>query len=478
MSAVQAAAGFPAGHAPSGLLARRAGIVVFLAFAAAYFCSTLVRAITATLAPVLTQEFSLHARDLGLLAGGYFLGFAATQLPLGTWLDRHGPKRVILSFLSLAVLACLAFSVATSFTGLLIARVLLGMGVSACLMAPLTGYRRWFDTGTLLRANSWMLMTGSLGMLASTLPVQWLMPLTGWRPLFWILAGLILLSMLAIAWVVPAWSAGSPSPFKQGPRNRLSRAAGAAAPEGLEPAGPNLPAQVWTGDRSEASGERRPARPREPHAVGSVGATFIWRSRYFQKMAPLAFFNYGGVIAIQTLWAGPWMIRVAGYTPLEAATGLFWINGAMLFTFWGWGMVNPWLSRHGWSANRLITWGVPLSMTVLAANIVAGPATGWVGWALFCMSASVMGLAQPAVGMAFPQALAGRALSGYNLVIFAGVFVMQWGIGLLIDAFQAMGMDRVASFQAALGVFLCCCIASYAFFHGAKADPTADNSRQ
>jgi MFS family permease len=431
MSTVQQAAPLQAGAAEAtGRLGRQAAIVVFLAFAAAYFCSTLVRAITATLAPVLTQEFSLHARDLGLLAGGYFLGFAATQLPLGTWLDRHGPKRVILGFLSLAVLACLAFSAATSFTWLLIARVLLGMGVSACLMAPLTGYRRWFDAGTLLRANSWMLMTGSLGMLASTLPVQWLMPLTGWRPLFWILAGLILLSMLAIAWVVPSW-------------------------KGVVPAVP------------------------APSAQASYSQ--IWRSRYFQKMAPLAFFNYGGVVAIQTLWAGPWMIRVAGYTPLEAATGLFWINAAMLFTFWGWGLVNPWLSQHGWSANRLLTWGVPVSMGVLALNILAGPATGWVGWAAFCMSASVMGLAQPAVGMAFPQALAGRALSGYNLVIFAGVFVMQWGIGLLIDAFQAMGLDRVASFQAALGVFLCCCIASYAFFHGAKADPapaTADNSQQ
>lgn len=428
MSTVQQAAPLQAGAAEAtGRLGRQAAIVVFLAFAAAYFCSTLVRAITATLAPVLTQEFSLHARDLGLLAGGYFLGFAATQLPLGTWLDRHGPKRVILCFLSLAVLACLAFSAATSFTWMLISRVLLGMGVSACLMAPLTGYRRWFDAGTLLRANSWMLMTGSLGMLASTLPVQWLMPLTGWRPLFWILAGLILLSMLAIAWVVPSW-------------------------KGVVPAAP------------------------APSAQASYSQ--IWRSRYFQKMAPLAFFNYGGVVAIQTLWAGPWMIRVAGYTPLEAATGLFWINAAMLFTFWGWGLVNPWLSQHGWSANRLLTWGVPVSMVVLAVNILAGPATGWVGWAAFCMSASVMGLAQPAVGMAFPQALAGRALSGYNLVIFAGVFVMQWGIGLLIDAFQAMGLDRVTSFQAALGVFLCCCIASYAFFHGAKADPTPDNSRQ
>ncbi len=104
-----------AGHGSSsaasepGRLDAWTGAIVFLAFAAAYFCSALVRAITATLSPVLTQDFSLHARDLGLLAGGYFLGFAATQLPLGTWLDRHGPKRVILSFLSVAVLAAWRF---------------------------------------------------------------------------------------------------------------------------------------------------------------------------------------------------------------------------------------------------------------------------------------------------------------------------------------------------------------------------------
>ena len=185
------------------LLARRPAIAVFLAFAFAYFFSALVRAITATLSPTLTQEFSLHARDLGLLAGGYFLGFAAMQLPLGRWLDRHGPKTVILGFLSAAVLGCAAFAVATSFAGLLAARVLCGVGVSACLMAPLTGFRRWLEPATQLRANSWMLMTGSLGMVASTLPVQWLMPLIGWRPLFWGLAVMVAVSMAVLAWQVP-----------------------------------------------------------------------------------------------------------------------------------------------------------------------------------------------------------------------------------------------------------------------------------
>src|SRR3989442_14316078 len=108
-------------------LDRKTGAIVFLAFAAAYFCSALLRAITATLAPVLTSEFSLQARDLGLLAGGYFLGFAATQLPLGAWLDRHGPQRGVFWVFRLAVLGCLAFSIASSFAWPLAGRVVCGM---------------------------------------------------------------------------------------------------------------------------------------------------------------------------------------------------------------------------------------------------------------------------------------------------------------------------------------------------------------
>ena len=405
-----------ASHQP-GLLDKKVAIVVFLAFAATYTISALVRAIIATLSPVLSQDFSLQSRDLGLLAGGYFLGFAATQLPLGTWLDRHGPKRVIMCFLAVAVAGCLAFSVATSFAGLLLGRILIGMGVSACLMAPLSGFRRWLGAPSLLRANSWMLMSGSLGMLASTLPVQWLLPLVGWRALFWVLAGLVVVAMAVIALVVP----------------------------------------LWTKDAAEKTDT-------------PDGYAEVWKNRYFQKMSPLAFFNYGGLVAVQTLWAGPWMVKVAGYTPLEAAAGLFYLNAVMLLTFWGWGLVNPRLARAGWHTDRLITWGVPVSLIALAANIWGGASTGWLGWTIFCMTSTVISLSQPAVGMAFKPALAGRALSAFNLVIFSGVFIVQWGIGLLVDAFAVLGLARVASFQASFGVYLCCSIAAYAYFLRTKVD--------
>ena len=407
-------------------LSRRMAVIVFLAFALTYFFSALVRAITATLSPVLTQELGLQASDLGLLAGGYFLGFSLTQLPLGRWLDRHGPRRVILAFLSVAVLGCVAFAQAESFTGLLLARVLCGVGVSACLMAPLTGYRRWFNANTQLRTNSWMLMTGSLGMVAATLPVQWLMPVWGWRALFIGLAVCIGLAMLAIRLVVPDWS-----------------------------------------------------RRTQPVAVSGAddgGYGVVWRSRYFWRMTPLGFFSYGGMVAIQTLWAGPWMTQVAGWSALASATGLFVINLSMLVSFWLWGWITPGLARRGIHADALIAWGLPLSLLALALLVLIGPQAGAGAAALlaaFCVCSTFVSLAQPAVGMAFAPELAGRALSAYNLVIFAGVFVVQWGIGLGVDLVRSLGVGVSQAYQIAFGAFGICSLLSWLFFLLWRADNQA-----
>lgn len=407
-------------------LPQRKVVLVFLAFALAFFLSSLIRAITATLSPNLTAEFKLSAQDLGLLAGGYFLGFSLTQLPLGRWLDRYGPKRVILAFLSLAVVGCLAFSMAESFYGLLAARVLSGMGLSACLMAPLMAYRRWFDPQTQLRANSWMLMTGSTGMLAATLPVQWFMPLWGWRPLFVMLGGLVVVSMVLMLLLVPRWQV-IPAPAI--PPAQDSAASTPTPPEG--------------------------------------GYRVIWRSPYFWRMVPIGFFCHGGMVAIQTLWAGQWMTQVAGKSTDEAALGLFLINLGMLGSFWMWGLTTPRLIKARVRIETLITGCLPLTFAALVILVSAGPHIG-VGAAatltLFCMSSSVVSLIQPAMGLKFPAHLAGRALSSYNLVVLTGIFCTQWGIGLIVDAALAMGLSTVTAYRVALSAFLMCSFISWMYF--------------
>jgi len=136
----------------------------------------------------------------------------------------------------------------------------------------------------------------------------------------------------------------------------------------------------------------------------------------------------------------------------------------MLLAFMSWGVVMPRLARSGFQAGQLVFWGLPVSMLLLAVIVALGPAAGAAHWALWCVLSTVVALTQPAVAQAFPAAWAGRALSAFNLVIFGGVFCVQWGIGLAIDAFRAAGWSVVTSYQGAFAVFGLCCVLAQGWF--------------
>lgn len=399
------------GAAASSQVTDRAWVWLFGAFAAAYFLSTLLRAVTATLAPEFSREFGLGAADLGLLSGAYFLGFSVMQLPLGAALDRWGARRVEVALVAVAAAGCLLFAQADAFATLAASRALIGVGVAACLMAPLTCYRLRFSKELQLRCNSWMLMVGSIGMVAATVPVQVTLPLLGWRGIFTGVAALLVLGALVLWLVVPDHDAG----------------------------------------------------PGQPEAAGA-GYLRIAAHPEFLRLAPLAFFVYGGMIAVQTLWAGPWLTRVSGWTPAEASRGLMVVNVAMLAAYAAWGALMPWLVRRGLHVRRLLAVGLPANLLLLGWNVAAGPsAVDW-HWAAWCVTASQIALSQPALAQAFPAQVAGRALSAYNLVVFSGVFVVQWGLGVVIDAMRQLGLTEAVSYQVAMAVLLACCIASYAWF--------------
>ena len=394
------------------ILPKNKAIIIFLVFAFGYFLSCLLRAVTATLSPVLSSEFNLNAGDLGLLAGGYFLGFATMQIPLGYLLDNYGPKKIVSAFLLIAIIGTLSFAVAQNFSGLLISRVLIGIGVSACLMGPLTGYRIWFKDKYQQRSNSWMLMVASLGFVFSTLPVQILLPFFGWRYIFFTIAGLIVICIFLLFIFLPNW--------KNQNSTKITNKSG------------NL---------SE-----------------------VWSNKFFQSTIPLGLFNYGGIMAIQTLWAGPWMVRVTGYTPLESATGLFWINVTMLIAFLIWGYLLPKISSSVKDAVKLIKLGLPISYIILFILIILGEKAGVFLITFYILTSIVLSLTQPAVAMKFPTNLAGKSLTSFNLLIFVGTFIVQWSIGLLIDISRNYGFDEVKSFQISFMVYLLICILSYSYF--------------
>jgi MFS family permease len=392
------------------VLAKSKAITIFLVFALGYFISTLLRAITATISPELINDFDLSAGELGLLGGGYFLGFASVQIPLGYLLDLKGPRKIVSYFLSLTIIGLILFALAQNFLTLLISRIIIGVGVGACLMGPLTAYRIWYQDETQQRANSWMLMVGAIGMLSSSLPVQFFLPIIGWRNIFLILALITLVCIVLIIIFIPKWDSKSDQ--------------------------------------------------KNDDAKLSV----VWQNQFFRSVIPMGFFSTGGLFAIQTLWAGPWMIKVSGYTPEESAKGLFLIYFLMLSSFLIWGYFVPKFSKNVNDAIRLLKYGVPLSLLVLGAIIYLGPNTGSIHWALFIVSAVFLSLIQPAVGMAFSVSNAGKALTSYNLLIFIGAFFLQWIIGLIIDLGLSLNYSEIASFQLAMSFVLVTSLTSYLYF--------------
>ena len=387
-------------------------IIIFCVFAFGFFLSNLLRSITATLTPVLTSDFDLSAGNLGLLAGGYFIGFSIMQIPLGFLLDKHGPKKIISSFLLIAVVGTISFALAKNFTGLLISRIFIGVGVSACMMGPLTGYRVWFAEKYQQRVNSWMLMVANLGFVSSTLPVQILLPVIGWRWIFGLISILILLSILLILLFIPKWS----------------------------------------------------QKDEDIQNKADVKLSEIWTNKFFISFIPLGFFNYGGMMAIQTLWAGPWMLNVSGYNDLQSATGLFAINITMLFAYFVWGYILPKISEIGISTLKLIKFGLPISYISLFIIILLGESAGAIYFTIYILTSIVISLTQPAIALSFPKNLAGKSLTSFNVLLFSGTFFMQWGIGLIIDYSKYLGFEEIKSYQIAFGIFLMICIFSYLYF--------------
>jgi MFS family permease len=394
------------------VLPKRKAVTIFLVFAFGYYISNLLRAITATISPELVSEFNLSSGNLGLLGGGYFLGFALVQIPLGYLLDKSGPKKIVSYFLLIAIIGMISFSLSHNFISLLISRALIGAGVGACLMGPLTAYRVWFQDETQQRANSWMLMTGAIGMLSSSLPVQFFLPIIGWRSIFGILAILTLFCIVLIVIFIPNWN-------KENIQN-------------------------------------------VPEDKGSLKE--VWQNKFFKSLVPMGFFNYGGLFAIQTLWAGPWMVKVSGYTPEESANGLFIIYLSLLFSFLTWGYFVPKFSKNVSDAIRLLKLGAPLNLIVLTFIIYLGPKAGAFHWALFAVSSVFLSLSQPAVGMAFSLSNAGKALTSFNLLLFIGAFALQWIIGVIIDLTMNLGFSEILGFRFAMIFFLLTSFFSYLFF--------------
>ncbi|MEN9316153.1 MAG: hypothetical protein RIS35_2546 [Pseudomonadota bacterium] len=404
----------------------RLAIQVFACFAAAYFLSFAMRAVNAVIAPSLTADFGLTNAQLGSLSAAYFFGFSLLQLPLGVWLDRFGSRRVHATLLLIAAAGCAVFATASDVTGLWVGRALIGAGVAGALMAALKGYRFWYAPERQYQLTAWMLVAGTAGVLSTTVPVQLALPAIGWRGVFWLTMALLLAASVAIFTLVPR------------DEERATAATRAAAPPGS--------------------------------AFGGYRAVF--RDAYFWRFAVCGVFAQSTFMALQTLWAGPWFVRVLGMTPAESAQSLLVFNLTLMLGFFGFGWLQPRLQRRGFGFVGIGAFGLTTMILLQAAiALVDGPSAWWL-WPVMAVLSTFQAPMQTHVSLSFPAALTGRAFTAYNLVVFLATFVNQWLFGAVVDVFTRGGSEVSSAFRNTLLVFLVPQVVALAVLVFSKARPT------
>ncbi len=184
----------------------------FLVFAFGFFVSCLFRGVNLTVAPDLAAALDLTATDLGLLTSLYFAAFVACQIPLGMLLDRFGPRRVEFWLLTCAAAGSLLFGFANSKVMLMIGRLLIGVGLSACLMAAIKAVVIWFPQEHFSTLNGGIFAIGGLGSIAAATPIQFALAIVDWRCVFVALAAITLTLALVLRFAVPEHWTAQPDP--------------------------------------------------------------------------------------------------------------------------------------------------------------------------------------------------------------------------------------------------------------------------
>ena len=362
-------------------------MLALLPFGLGYFFSYLYRAVNAVVAPDLVRDLGLTAAELGLLTSAYLLAFALFQPMLGILLDRFGPRRVQSALVALGAAGALLFAFGNDAVTLAVARGIIGIGFAGGLMSSFKAVVIWVPEARRALANACVMSLGGLGLILATAPMAWLTAQLGWRHAFVGLAVATFVVAALILFVVP---------------ERSGTIAAKPAP---------LPAQL-----REVAG--------------------IYRDPVFLALAPVLAIPAGTHIALQTLWAGPWLHDIVGLDRGAVAQHLFVMGLAFLAGILVSGVVADWLTRRGVS---LLSVNIGFLLVFLVAQvsiILEGRfAPPLLSWSVFVMTGSAAVLAYPWLSSYFGVARSGRSNTAVNLLMFGMAFLVQAAVGWIIDLY-------------------------------------------
>lgn len=377
--------------------------VVLLPFALAHFVSYLYRTVNAVVYPELAHGLGLAANDIGMLTSAYFLAFALAQLPLGVALDRFGPRKVQVPMLMIAAAGAVLFASAHSLGALVLARALIGLGVAGSLMAAIKASSLWLPAERLPLATAMLLSVGGMGAMASTRPMHAALQYTDWRAAFIVLAAGTLAVAALIFLVVPE------HPKKQ--------------------------------------------NTSLPEMAGAVRQLFSAWS--FWRLALYSVFAHATYMSVQGLWMGPWLRDMAHLSRIDAANALMAGTMAMVAGALAFGALTDYLRKRGYRPLLVCgagIWCFLLFQCLMIADTGINPMIVAVGFSFFG-TATTMNYA--VVAQSVPPHLTGRVSTSFNLLVFLLAFVLQWGIGSVINLWTpAGGAYPAAAYRSALAILL------------------------
>jgi len=369
---------------PPGLAA--AAVVLVGALISIYIVSQFLRNSVGVIAPNLAAELGLSPAEIGTLSSAFFFAFAAVQIPLGMALDRFGPRRCLVVCAAITVAGAILFASATSPGGLILARVLLGLGASASLMAPLAVFARRFPAERFATLAGLQVGLGTIGTLIATAPLAFSTMAIGWRGSFLVLAAVICLIGIVLAAVV--------------------NDDGAGAQHG----------------RRETFGE------------SVAGILMVIRTPSLGRLFVMQLVAYSSFALIVGLWGGPYLTHVYGYS-LEARGSLLLIPALTQIVgslFWG-----P-MDRVAGGHKLPVLLGAGTTTAALAYLAVVGtlaPAA-LIAWLAVFGFVSAFSPVLIAHGKAlFPLHLVGRGLTILNMATMGGTFLVQIISGFVIGLF-------------------------------------------
>jgi sugar phosphate permease len=172
------------------------------------------------------------------------------------------------------------------------------------------------------------------------------------------------------------------------------------------------------------------------------------------------FFRYGTLVAIQGLWAGPYLMQVVGLSPVETGNLLLMLNIGVILG----------APLAGWLSDRVVSTRKRVVLLGLAGMAVTELALsqGWSGSNQWILGAFFLGLGiSSAFGQVMyahikelmPARMTGMALTGVNLFTMLGGAAFLHGMGWVVDAWStstgsAAQAHGAAFFMAFLGVAL------------------------